>query len=171
MGLVRGAVRDYCLGGCSALVLCARRSRPARGGLERCKVLCLPRFPLPAPRFPRCVWRAVPSGCPLSSLAGTPFHAVCAFRRLGPVALLLFSACPLRVPALGLSQRPHPPPSPVGAARAARVIPVLGAGRAVPRGPCPSACLAPVLCSVCFPWGGGGPVWFPLCMDWGCVAP
>ena len=52
-----------------------------------CYVLCLPRFPLPAPRFLRCVWPAVPSGCPLSSLAGTPFHAFCAFRGLGPVAL------------------------------------------------------------------------------------
>ena len=51
-------------------------------------MLWLPRFPLPAPRFLRCVWRAVPSGCPLSSLAGTPFHAVCAFCGLGPVALL-----------------------------------------------------------------------------------
>ena len=85
VGLVRGAVRHYCLGGCSALVVCARRSRPVRGGWGRCRVLCLPRFPLPAPRFPRCVWRAVPSGCPLSSLAGTPFHAVCAFRGIsGP---------------------------------------------------------------------------------------
>ena len=53
-------------------------------------MLCLPRFPLPAPRFLRCVWRAVPSGCPLSSFAGAPFHAVCAFRGLGPVALLVF---------------------------------------------------------------------------------
>ena len=112
MGLVRGAVRHYCLGGCSALVVCARRSRPVRGGWGRCRVLCLPRFPLPAPRFPRCVWRAVPSGCPLSSLAGTPFHAVCAFRGLGPVALLVFPACPLRVCALALSRRPRPPPLP-----------------------------------------------------------
>ena len=54
VGMVRGAVRHYCLGGCSALVVCARRSRP--------------------------VWGAgVPSRCPLSSLAGTLFHAVCAF--------------------------------------------------------------------------------------------
>ena len=30
-GLVRGALRHYCLGGCSALVVCARRSRPVRG--------------------------------------------------------------------------------------------------------------------------------------------
>ena len=59
------------------------------GGSGRYLVLCLSRFPLPAPRVPRYVWRAVPSGCPLPSLAGTPPHAVCAFRVLGPVALLV----------------------------------------------------------------------------------
>ena len=73
VGLVRGAVRHYCLGGCSAPVVCARRSRLVLGGRGRCRVLCLPRFHLPAPRLLRCVWQAVPSGCPLSSLAGTPF--------------------------------------------------------------------------------------------------
>ena len=61
------------------------------GGSGRYLVLCLSRFPLPAPRVPRCVWRAVPSGCPLPSLAGTPFNAVCAVRVLGPVALLVVS--------------------------------------------------------------------------------
>ena len=108
-GLVRGAVRNYCLGGCSDVVVCARCSRMVRGGWGQCRVLYLPRFPLPAPCFPRCVWRAVPSGCPLSSLAGTPFHAVCALRGLGPFALLVFPACPLRVCALALSRRLRPP--------------------------------------------------------------
>ena len=117
------------------------------GGSGRYLVLCLSRFPLPAPCVPRCVWRAVPSGCPLPSLAGTPFHAVCAFRPLGPVALLVVPACPLRV-------RPLPPL--LGAvACAPRAVPALGACRAVPRGPCPSACLAPVPCSVWRAWGGG----------------
>ena len=112
MALVRGAVRHYCLGGCSALVLGARRSRPARGGWSRCRVLCLPRFSRSAPCFLRCVWRAVPSGCLLSSLAGTPCHAVCAFRGLGQVALLVFPACPLCVCALALLRRSRPPPLP-----------------------------------------------------------
>ena len=67
------------------------------------------RFPLPAPRVLRCVWRAVPSGCPLPSLAGMPFHAVCAFRGLEPVALLVFPACPLCVCAPALPWRPPPP--------------------------------------------------------------
>ena len=96
-------MRHYCLGGCSVPSVCARRSRPVRGGLGRYLVLCLPFFPLPAPRVPRCVWRAVPSGCPLSPLAGTPFNAVCAFRALGPVALLVVPACPFRVCARALA--------------------------------------------------------------------
>ena len=54
-------------------------------------------YVFPASPFPPRVWRAVPSGCPLSSLAGTPLHAVCAFRGLGPVALLVFPVCLLRV--------------------------------------------------------------------------
>ena len=78
------------------------------GGWGRCRVLCPPRSPPPAPRSPRCVWRVVLSGCPLPSPAGAPFHAVCAFRELGPVALLLFPACPLHVCALALSRRPRP---------------------------------------------------------------
>ena len=92
--------------------------------------------------------------CPLPSLAGTPFHAVCAFRELGPVALLVVTTCPLRVFALALLRRPLPPPL-GGVACAPRAVPALGAGRAVPRGPCPSACPAPVPCSVWRAWGGG----------------
>ena len=125
------------------------------GGSGRYLVLCLSRFHLPAPRVPRCVWRAVPSGCPLPSLACTPFHAVCAFSALGPVALLVVPACPFRVCALALPRRPPPPPPLGGVACAPRVVPALGAGRAVPSGPCPSACPAPVPCSVWRALGGG----------------
>ena len=140
--------------------VCARRSRPVRGGSGRYLVLCPPFFPLPAPRVPRCVWRAVPSGCPLPSLAGTPFHAVHAFRALGPVALPVVPACPFRVCALALSRCPPPPP--LGAvARASRVVPAPGAGRAVPRASCPSACPAPVPCSVRRAWGGAVRSRFP----------
>ena len=116
-------------------------------------MLCLSRFPHPALRVPRCVWQAVTSGCPLPSLAGEPFQAVCAFRELGPVALLVVPACPLRVCALALPRRPLPPPL-GGVACAPRAVPALGAGRAVPRGPCPSACPARVPCSVWRTWGG-----------------
>ena len=120
--------------------VCAALAAGSRGS-GRYLVLCLTRFPLPAPRVPRCMWRAVPSGCPLPSLAGTPFHVVCAFRALGPIALLVVPACPLRVCALALPRRP-PPPLLGGVAWAPRVVPALGPGRAFPRGPCPSACPA-----------------------------
>ena len=80
------------------------------GGSGRYLVLCLSHFPLPAPRVQRCLWRAVPSGHPLPLLASTPLHAVCAFRELGAVALLIVPACPLRVRALALPRRSLPPP-------------------------------------------------------------
>ena len=126
------------------------------GASGRCLVSCPPRFPLPALCVLRCVWRPARSGCPLPSLAGTPFHAVCAFRGLGPVALLVFPACPLCVCALALPRRPRPPPPPlVGVARAPRAVPVLDAGRAF------DAVRAPprVLPRSCVPFGfffGGG---------------
>ena len=56
--------------------------------------------------------------------------------------------------------QPNPPPL-GGPACAPRAVPALGAGRAVPRGPCPSACPAPVPCSVWSARGGGGPVPVP----------
>ena len=130
------------------------------GGSGRYLVLCLSRFPLPAPRVPRCVWRAVPSGCPLPSLAGTPFHTVCAFRALGPVALLVVPTCPFRVCALALPRRPLSSPL-GGVACAPRVVPALGAGTAFPRGPCPSACPAPLPCSVWRATGGAVRSRFP----------
>ena len=135
------------------------------GGSGRYLVLCLSCFPLPAPRVPRCLWRAVPSGCPLPSLAGTPFHAVCVFSEPGPVALLLVPACPLRVCALALPRRPLPPPL-GGVACAPRAVHALGACRAVPRGPCPSTCPAPVSCSVRRAWGGGDLVPVPPYLAW-----
>ena len=131
-----------------------------KGGSGGYLVLCLSRYLLPAPRVPRCVWRAVPSRCPLPSLAGTPFHAVCAFRALGPVALLVVPARPLRVCALALPRRPLPRLL-GGVACAPRVVPALSAGRGVPRGPCPSACPAPVPCSVWRAWGGAFRSRFP----------
>ena len=75
-----------------------------------CLVSCPSSPLLPAPRVLRCVWRAVLSRCPLPTFACTPFHAVCAFRGLGPVALLVFPACPLCVCALAPTRRPRFPP-------------------------------------------------------------
>ena len=115
VGLLRGSVCHSCRGGtagCSGLFVCARRSRQV-GGVGAGAGSCVsPVPPSPRPRPSRCVWRVVPSGCPSSSAAGTPFNAVCAFRGLGPVALLVFAACPLRVCALALPRRPRPSPLP-----------------------------------------------------------
>ena len=53
------------------------------------------------------------------------------------------------------------PPPLGGMACAPRAVPALGAGRAVPRGPCPSACPGPVPCSVWRAWGGAARSRFP----------
>ena len=74
VGLVRGTVCHYCFGGCSALVLCARRSRHVLGVGAGAGSRVSPVPPSLPPRSPCCVWRVLPSGCPLSSPAGTPFH-------------------------------------------------------------------------------------------------
>ena len=140
---------------------CVRGARGRPGGSGRYLVLCLSRFPHPAPRVPRCVWRAVLSGCPLPSLAGTPFHAVCAFRVLGPVALLVVPAPPFACVCARAPAASAPPPPLGGVACAPRAVPALGAGRAVPRGPCPSACPAPVPCSIWRAWGGAVRSRFP----------
>ena len=172
MGLVRGSVCNYCLGGCSALFVCARRSRQVRGVGAGAGSCVSPVPPSPPSRSPRCVWRVVPSGCRLPSPAGTPFHAVCAFRGLGPVALMVFPACPLHVCALALPRRPRPSPlpgsvwrahlawfrcrAPVGPLRAVRVPP-----RFLPRSRALSGLLG----------GGGGPVPFPPYLALGRVPP
>ena len=148
-----------CVRVCAALVA-------GSGGSARYLVLCLSRFPLPAPRVPRCVWRAVPSGCSLPSLAGTPSHAVCAFRKLGLVALLVVPTCPLRVCALTLPRRPPPPrvswrahlarsrhPALVGPFHVVRAPP-----HVLPRSVAPSGVLQ-----------GGGLVQVPPYLAWGCA--
>ena len=135
---------------------CVRGTRGRFGGLGLVPgVVSLP-FPPSCPVCPAvCVaglhvrvslilarWYAIPrglcvqlarSGCPSGS-PRVPFACVC--------------AC---APAASVS----PPLGRV--ACAPRVVPALGAGRAVPRGPCPSACPASVPCSI---WraGGGGAV-------------
>ena len=82
-----------------------------------------------------CVPRAW-SGCPSGS-PHVPFACVCA-----------------RAPAAS-------PPPLGGVACAPCAVPALGAGRAVLRGSCPSACPAPVPCSVWRAWGGAVRSRFP----------
>ena len=103
--LARKIIGDYCLGGCSALVVCARRLRLGlRVGAGAGSRSSLPSRPS------RSVLRVVPCGCPFPSPAGTPFHAVRAFGGPGPVALQVRAACPLGVGALVLPRRSPPPP-------------------------------------------------------------
>ena len=99
-----------------------------------------------------------PSGCPLSLLAGTPFHAVCASMRAR-------SSCPSGIRRVSFvsqcaralaASAPLPPPL-VGVVRSSRAVPVVGACRALPRGSCPSACPASVPCPVWLAWAGGWP--------------
>ena len=145
-GLVRNAVFYYCLGGCSALVVCARRSRQVWGvGTGASSLFSLASLPSKASLAVRVA--AVPSGCPFPSPAGTPFHVVCAFYGLGLVGLRLRVACPLGVGVLALPRCTRLPPPPVGVARAVRAVLGQGAGRAVPYGSCLFAFPAPVPCS------------------------
>ena len=154
-GLVRGSVHQYCLGGCSALFLCAWRSPPAWGfGPVRVYVYSPP--PPSRPTFPAlrvagppvqvsltiARWYAIPcglcvprawSGCP-SGIPCVPFVCVCA------------RALAVSVPFL---------PPLVCVARAPRVVPVQGAGRAVPCGLYPSAFPASVCCAVWLVFWGG----------------
>ena len=121
------------------------------GGSGRYLVLCLSRFPLPAPRvpYPRSLVR----------------HSMRSVRSASSVRLpmLVVPACLLRVCALALPRRPLPRPL-GGVACAPRAVLALGAGRAVRRGPCPSACPAPVPCSVWQAWGGA--VWSRFPPTW-----
>ena len=106
-GLVRTTACYYCVGGCSPLVVCARRSRQVWGvGNGAGSRSSLPSRPS------RCVLRVVPSRCPFPSPAGTPFHAVCVFRGLSPIALWVRAAFPFGVGALVLPQHAHPSPPP-----------------------------------------------------------
>ena len=151
---------------------CVRGARGRFGGPGPVPGVVSPPFPPSRPACPAlCVagrpvrvsltlarWYAIPrglcvprarSGCP-SGIPRVPFVCVCA-----------------RAPAASAS----PPPPLGGVARAPRAVPALGAGRAVPRGPCPSACPAPVPCSVWRAWGGSGPVRFPPYLAWGRALP
>ena len=147
--------------------LCVRGARGRFGGLGPVPGVVSLSFPPPRPACsalrvagrPVQVsltitrWYAIPRGlCVPRARSGCPSGSL---------------ACPLRVCALALLRGPLPPPL-CGVAYAPRVVPALGAGRAVPRGPCPSACPAPVPCSVWRAWGGGGPVPVPPYLAWGC---
>ena len=97
MGLVRGAVGHYCLGRCSALVLCVQRSRPVGGVGAGAGFRVLPVSPFP-PRISRAV-------CGGPSRPGVPYprslvrHSMRSVHSAGSVRLpfwyspLVFCVC------------------------------------------------------------------------------
>ena len=139
------------------------------GGLGRCRVLCLPCFPLPAPRVAgRPVrmslilarWYAIPcglcvpqarSGCP-SGIPRVPFVCVCAR-------------------ALAASAPPPPSPGWCGA----RTLRDAGAGRCQGRStrsvPLRVSCLGPVLRLAFLGGGGGRPGPVSPYLAWSCALP
>ena len=137
-GLVRSAVRHYCLG--------------RLGGRGRCRF-----WPHP-PRCPSLAplamlvggcRRVAPSGCPLYSPAGTPFHVVCVFRKLCLVAHFVNAVSPWFVRVLMLPRWSRLPPSSCLLARASREVSSQDAGRSVAGCLYPSAVPARVPCSAC----------------------
>ena len=104
-------------------------------------------------------WYAIPCGlCVPQARSGCPS---------GPPRVSFVCVC---ARALAPSAPPHLPPW-VGVARAPRAVLVLGAGRAVPRGPCPPACPASVPCSVWLALGAGRPGPVSPYLAWGCALP
>ena len=146
--------------------LCVRGARGRFGGVRAGTWCCVPR----SSPFPPRVFRAACGG---PSRPGVPYprslvrHSMRSVRSARSVRLPFWWSP--RVLFVCVRSRSRGVGSPLGGvARAFRVVPALGAGRAVPCGPCPSACPAPVPCSVGRAWGGGGPVPVPPYLAWGC---
>ena len=156
---------------------CVRGARGRVGGLGPVPGVVPPLFPYSRPAcHALCVagrpvrvsltlarWYAIPRGlCVPRARSGCPSGSPC---------VPLVCVC-----ARALAASPFPP-QPGGVACTPRVVPALGAGRAVPRGPCPSACPALVPCSVWRAWAGAArslvpPTWLGVvCSPWGGSAP
>ena len=161
-GLLRSTVCYYCLGGCSALVVCARHAPQ----LWRVQAGARSRF---SPWSSLAFFAVHVAGCPVQ--VSLPFACrnaiscgLCVLRArsgcpLGPRRVSVECVC-ARAPAA------YAPPPRVGVACALRAVLVRGAGRAVPDGSCPSAFPAPVLCSADLGLGGLGPVPLYPCLAW-----
>ena len=131
---------------------CVRGARGRFGGVRAGTWCCV----FPSSPFPPRVSRVACGG---PSHPGVPYprslvrHSMWSVRSARSVRLP-FRWSP-RVLFVCVRSRSRGVRSPLGGvARASRVVPALGAGRAVPCGPCPSACPAPVPCSVWCAWGG-----------------
>ena len=77
-GLVRGSVRHYCLGGCSALLMCARRLRQVWGVGAGAGFCVFPVSHPPPPCFPR-------AACGGSSCPGVPYSGPLAYHSMQSV--------------------------------------------------------------------------------------
>ena len=139
---------------------CVRGARRRFGGLG--PVPCVVSLPSPPSR----------PACPVLRVAGRPVRVSLTLARgyaipRGLCVPRAFSGCPSgspRVPFACVCARApaaSAPPPLGGVACAPRAVPALGAGRAVPRGPCPSACPAPGHCSVWRARGGAVRSRFP----------
>ena len=154
-----GVVSHYCLGGCNALLVCARRARLVRSGAGAflcspsplssgvlrgfrggCGALCRISFVLARWYAIPCCLRVPRSG------SGRPFTS----RR--PPLCVLVRAHSRVAGALAVLLRLPPALFPV---RALREVPLQGAARAVPCGSCPFAFPIRVP-APWFLWGGGG---------------
>ena len=153
-GLVRSTVCYYCLGGWSALVMSARRSRQV-WGVGASAVSCFCPWAPPCPRVLRgaCCGLSCP-GAP--SLCLPVRHSMRSVRSAGLVRSPFGSALRVRcVFVRWCSRGARASPSLwVGVARALRAVPVQGAGRAVEGGSRPSAFPASDPGSAFFAHGG-----------------
>ena len=139
--------------------LCVRGARGRFGGVRAGTWCCVS----PSSPFPPRVFRAACGG---PSRPGVPYprslvrHSMRSVRSARSVRLPFWWSP--RVLFVYVRSRSRGVRSPLGGvARASRVVPALGAGRAVPCGPCPSACPAPVPCSAWRAWGGAVRSRFP----------
>ena len=144
--------------------LCVCGARGRFGGVWAGAGCCV--FPVsPCPPRVSCALCGGPSRLGVPYPRSLVRHSVRFVRSAGSVWLhFWFSPCVLCVCVRSRSRgvRAPPPPARVGVARAPRAVPVLGAGRAVLLGPCPSACPASVPCSVWLAGGGAARSRFPL---------
>ena len=183
MGLVPSTVCYYCLGGCSAQVVCARRSRLAEG-VGAGAGSCFSPWAPPCPRVPR-------GACSELSRPGVPSlclpvrHSMLSVRPAGSVQLPFGSAPRVRCVCVCSCSRGVRPPPFTGLVWRAHYapIPVQGAGRAVPGGLCPSAFPSPVPCCAYLAlWGvarsvrplallgaAGAPAGRPAFVSWLCA--
>ena len=140
--------------------LCVRGARGWFGGSGRYLVLCLSRFPLPAPRVPRCVWRAVPSGCPYP--CSQVRHFTRSVRSASSVRLPFWYSPRALCVCVRLRSRGVRPPPPWVVWRAhlapSRHWALVGPFHVVRAPPC---VLLRSLATSGVPWGGAVRSWFP----------